>query len=122
MNALAAADLGAVLQLVPVQRAGFALLLAAIGLPVIGVVIVGLDIMPVRFAMMHVALLGIAVGLLTRAQGVRIRVPGGQGSAVPEDQSTGRGVGVGPGRESAGGGRGCRPVRLARASLGPASR
>ncbi|MFJ3901657.1 metal ABC transporter permease [Streptomyces sp. NPDC090025] len=53
------------LQLLPVQRAGFALLLAAVALPVIGVVIVGLDIMPVRFAMMHVALLGIAVGLLT---------------------------------------------------------
>ncbi|MFE3068088.1 metal ABC transporter permease [Streptomyces sp. NPDC059247] len=65
MNALATADLGAVLQLVPVQRAGLALFLAAVGLPVIGVVIVGLDIMPVRFAMMHVALLGVAVGLLT---------------------------------------------------------
>ncbi|MFE9043486.1 metal ABC transporter permease [Streptomyces sp. NPDC007818] len=65
MTALAAADLGALLQLVPVQRAGVALLLAAVGLPVIGVVIVGLDIMPVRFAMMHVALLGVAVGLLT---------------------------------------------------------
>ncbi|CAM5641680.1 hypothetical protein STANM337S_06349 [Streptomyces tanashiensis] len=65
MNTLAGADLGAMLQLVPVQRAGVALLLAAVGLPVIGVVIVGLDIMPVRFAMMHVALLGIAVGLLT---------------------------------------------------------
>ena len=65
MNALAGADLGAVVQLVPVQRAGVALLLAAVALPVIGVVIVGLDIMPVRFAMMHVALLGIAVGLLT---------------------------------------------------------
>ncbi|MFF8833472.1 metal ABC transporter permease [Streptomyces sp. NPDC015131] len=62
---LATADVGALLQLVPVQRAAFALLLAAVGLPVIGVVIVGLDIMPVRFAMMHVALLGIAVGLLT---------------------------------------------------------
>ncbi|MEU9703356.1 metal ABC transporter permease [Streptomyces sp. NPDC047981] len=60
-----AADVGELLRLLPVQRAGFALLLAAIGLPVIGVVIVGLDIMPVRFAMMHVALLGIAVGLLT---------------------------------------------------------
>ncbi|MFF2023078.1 metal ABC transporter permease [Streptomyces sp. NPDC058171] len=60
-----AADVGALLQLVPVQRAGFALLLASVGLPVIGVVIVGLDIMPVRFAMMHVALLGIAVGLMT---------------------------------------------------------
>ncbi|OEU86914.1 ABC transporter [Streptomyces abyssalis] len=59
------ADVGALLQLVPVQRAALALLLAALGLPVIGVVIVGLDIMPVRFAMMHVALLGIAVGMLT---------------------------------------------------------
>ncbi|WP_171117110.1 metal ABC transporter permease [Streptomyces sp. Z423-1] len=65
MNAFAAADVGQLLQLAPVQRAGLALLLAAAGLPVIGVVIVGLDIMPVRFAMMHVALLGIAVGLLT---------------------------------------------------------
>ncbi|MFJ9829495.1 metal ABC transporter permease [Streptomyces sp. NPDC101160] len=65
MSTLAAADLGAMLQLVPVQRAGVALLLAAVGLPVIGVVIVGLDIMPVRFAMMHVALLGIAIGFLT---------------------------------------------------------
>ncbi|MEU2989718.1 metal ABC transporter permease [Streptomyces griseoincarnatus] len=65
MSVLAAADVGQLLQLVPVQRAGIALLVAAVGLPVIGVVIVGLDIMPVRFAMMHVALLGIAVGLLT---------------------------------------------------------
>ncbi|WP_223837660.1 metal ABC transporter permease [Streptomyces venezuelae] len=64
-TALATADVGALLQLVPVQRAGLGLLLAAIGLPVIGVVIVGLDIMPVRFAMMHVALFGIAVGLIT---------------------------------------------------------
>ncbi|MFK0234151.1 metal ABC transporter permease [Streptomyces vinaceus] len=64
-GALAGADLGELLQLPPVQRAGSALLLAAVGLPVIGVVIVGLDIMPVRFAMMHVALLGIAIGLLT---------------------------------------------------------
>ena len=62
---LATADIGALLQLVPVQRAGAALLLAAVGLPIVGVVIVGLDIMPVRVAMMHVALLGIAVGLLT---------------------------------------------------------
>ncbi|MEU0687382.1 metal ABC transporter permease [Streptomyces uncialis] len=62
---LATTDVGALLELLPVQRAGAALLLAAIGLPVIGVIIVGLDIMPVRFAMMHVALLGVAVGLLT---------------------------------------------------------
>ncbi|KMO95412.1 ABC transporter [Streptomyces roseus] len=64
-GALASAGLGELLGLPPVQRAGFALLLAAVGLPVVGVVIVGLDIMPVRFAMMHVALLGIAIGLLT---------------------------------------------------------
>ncbi|WP_218022237.1 metal ABC transporter permease [Nocardia amamiensis] len=48
-----------------VRRAGAALLVGSIGLPVIGVAIVGLDIIPVRFAMMHVALLGAAVGLLT---------------------------------------------------------
>ncbi|MFD9907604.1 metal ABC transporter permease [Streptomyces sp. NPDC059063] len=65
MTLLATADLGLMLELEPVRRAGFALLLAAVGLPIVGVVIVGLDIMPVRFAMMHVALLGIAVGLLT---------------------------------------------------------
>ncbi|REK90075.1 metal ABC transporter permease [Streptomyces inhibens] len=62
MNALD--QVGQLLQLVPVQRAGAGLLLSALGLPVVGVVIVGLDIMPVRFAMMHVALLGIALGQL----------------------------------------------------------
>ena len=51
--------------LVPVQRALVALILGAIGLPIVGVVIIGLDIMPVRFAMMHVALFGIAIGILT---------------------------------------------------------
>ncbi|MFJ5985882.1 metal ABC transporter permease [Lentzea sp. NPDC092896] len=53
------------LELAAVQRAAFALLLGAVALPIIGVVIIGLDIMPVRFAMMHIALLGIAIGLLT---------------------------------------------------------
>lgn len=53
------------LELAAVQRAAFALLLGAVALPIVGVVIIGLDIMPVRFAMMHIALLGIAVGLLT---------------------------------------------------------
>lgn len=48
-----------------VRYALVALLIGSIGLPIVGVVIIGLDIMPVRFAMMHVALLGIAVGLLT---------------------------------------------------------
>ncbi|MFI9271209.1 metal ABC transporter permease [Kitasatospora sp. NPDC052896] len=62
MNALE--QVGTLLQLLPVQRAAGGLLLAALGLPLVGVVIVGLDIMPVRFAMMHVALLGIAVGII----------------------------------------------------------
>lgn len=52
-------------QLASVRRALLALVLGAIGLPIVGVIIIGLDIMPVRFAMMHVALLGIAVGMLT---------------------------------------------------------
>lgn len=52
------------LQLVPVQRAILALAIAGASLPIAGVWIVGLNIVPVRFAMMHVALLGIALGLL----------------------------------------------------------
>jgi zinc transport system permease protein len=58
-------EFSALLDLPAVQWAGLALVLGAIGLPIVGVIIIGLDIMPVRFAMMHVALLGIAVGLLT---------------------------------------------------------
>ncbi|SIO89843.1 metal ABC transporter permease [Nocardiopsis sp. JB363] len=57
--------LTALLTMPAVQRAALGLFLGAVGLPLVGVIIVGLDIMPVRFAMMHVALLGIAVGLLT---------------------------------------------------------
>lgn len=52
------------LTLPAVQRSAIGLLIAAVGLPIVGVFIVGLDIIAVRFAMMHVALLGIAVGLL----------------------------------------------------------
>ncbi|MFY1692898.1 metal ABC transporter permease [Plantactinospora sp. WMMB782] len=52
------------LELPAVQRSAIGLLIAAVGLPIVGVFIVGLDIIAVRFAMMHVALLGIAVGLL----------------------------------------------------------
>lgn len=59
------AEMAELLGMEPVGRALLALLAATVALPVVGVVIVGLDIMPVRFAMMHVALLGIAVGLLT---------------------------------------------------------
>ncbi|GGJ83026.1 cation ABC transporter permease [Pilimelia anulata] len=52
------------LTLPAVQRSGLGLALASAGLPIVGVLIVGLDIIAVRFAVMHVALLGIAVGLL----------------------------------------------------------
>ncbi|MBM7775536.1 zinc transport system permease protein [Actinokineospora baliensis] len=58
-------DLAELLGLAAVQRAGLGLVLGAIALPPVGVVIVGLDIYPVRFAIMHVALLGAAVGMLT---------------------------------------------------------
>lgn len=58
-------SLEVLLALPSVRLAALALLLGSIALPIVGVFIVGLDIMPVRFAMMHVALLGIAVGLLT---------------------------------------------------------
>jgi len=47
-----------------VQNSAIALVIAAAGLPVVGVFIVGLDIIPVRFAIMHVALFGIAIGLV----------------------------------------------------------
>lgn len=52
------------LQLAPVQRAILALAIAGAAFPIVGVWVVGLNIVPVRFAMMHVALLGIALGLL----------------------------------------------------------
>lgn len=51
------------LALPAVQRSFVALAIASIGLPVAGVLVVGLDVIPVRFAVMHLALLGIALGL-----------------------------------------------------------
>lgn len=53
-----------VLQLPAVQRSAVALAVAAIGLPIVRVFVVGLDIITVRFVVMHLALLGIAIGLL----------------------------------------------------------
>lgn len=61
---LASASLGDLLELAAVQRSFIALVLASVGLPIAGVLIVGLDIITVRFAVMHLALLGIAIGLL----------------------------------------------------------
>lgn len=54
----------ALLQIAPVQRAAVALIITGAIFPIAGVWIIGLNIVPVRFAMMHVALLGIALGLL----------------------------------------------------------
>jgi zinc transport system permease protein len=52
------------LSLAPVQRGLAATLIAGAGLPIVGVWIIGLDVVPLRFAMMHVALLGVALGSL----------------------------------------------------------
>jgi zinc transport system permease protein len=57
-------DIAELLRLVPVQRGLAATLLAGAGLPIAGVWILGLDLVPLRFAMMHVALLGVALGML----------------------------------------------------------
>lgn len=62
------------LRLLPVQRAIVALFIAGLAFPVIGVFIVGLNIVAVRFAMMHVALLGIALGLLIGVEPTAIAV------------------------------------------------
>ncbi len=53
------------LSLAAVQRSAIGLLIGAVSLPMVGVFIVGLDIVAVRFAVMQVVLLGIAVGLFT---------------------------------------------------------
>ncbi len=46
-----------------VRRSVIGLMVAGVSLPIIGVFIVGLDVITVRFAVMHVALFGIALGL-----------------------------------------------------------
>ncbi len=51
--------------LAPVQRGFVATILTGITLPIVGVAIVALGIYPLRFTMMHVALLGLAIGQLT---------------------------------------------------------
>ncbi len=60
---LLAADLVDLLSLPVVQRSAVALVVAGTFLPLIGVLIIGFDILTVRFAVMHVALLGLALGL-----------------------------------------------------------
>lgn len=65
MNAvLATTDVWALFELPVVQRSALALFIASIGLPIVGVLMIGLDVIPVRFAVMHTALLGVALGLV----------------------------------------------------------
>lgn len=57
-------EASAVLSLPAIQRAVVALLITGTTMPVVGVFIIGLDIITARFAMMHVALLGVGLGLI----------------------------------------------------------
>lgn len=59
-------------QLAPVQRGFAATLMAGAGLPIAGVWMLGLDLIPLRFAMMHVALLGLALGTLLQLEPVLV--------------------------------------------------
>jgi zinc transport system permease protein len=58
-----AVSLGELLSLPVIQRSGAGLMVAGTFMPVVGVLIIGFDILTVRFAVMHVALLGLALGL-----------------------------------------------------------
>lgn len=51
------------LSLPSVRRSAVALGFAGVSMPVVGVLIIGLDVITVRFAVMHMALFGTAVGL-----------------------------------------------------------
>lgn len=64
MFAVETYDVWELLQLPAVHRSAIALLVASVGLPVVGVLMIGLEIIPARFAMMHTALLGVALGLV----------------------------------------------------------
>jgi zinc transport system permease protein len=48
------------------QHALVAILFAGVAFPLIGVFIISLNLIPLRFAMMHIALLGGAVGLFLK--------------------------------------------------------
>ena len=51
------------LALPSVRRSAYALAFAGVSMPVVGVFIIGLDVITVRFAVMHMALFGTALGL-----------------------------------------------------------
>ncbi len=61
---MSAAELLDLIALAPVQRGLLAILVCGVGMPIVGVFIVGLDILTARFALMHTALLGAALALL----------------------------------------------------------
>jgi zinc transport system permease protein len=48
------------------QHAIIAILFAGVAFPMIGVFIISLNLVPLRFAMMHIALLGGAIGLFMK--------------------------------------------------------
>ncbi len=56
------ADFMSLMSLPPIERGFLALIVSGLGLPLVGVFIVGLNIYPLRFTIMHVALLGVALG------------------------------------------------------------
>ena len=51
------------LALPSVQRSLIALIIGGIAMPIVGVFIIGLDVITVRFAVMHMALFGTALGM-----------------------------------------------------------
>ena len=51
------------LALPSVRRSAWALAAAGVSMPIVGVFIIGLDVITVRFAVMHMALFGTALGL-----------------------------------------------------------
>lgn len=67
-----------------VQRSAIGLLVAGCSLPVVGVFIIGLDVITVRFAVMHVALLGVALGMWAgvEAQAVALGLCAVMGAAL----------------------------------------
>lgn len=71
---IASVPLSDLLELAAVQRSFVAVVIASVGLPIAGVLIVGLDIITVRFAVMHLALLGIAIGLFVGVDPVLVAV------------------------------------------------
>lgn len=67
-------DLAALFALPPVQRGFAGSLIAGAGLPIAGLWLLGLNLIPFRFAIMHVALLGVTLGMLAGVAPVAVAV------------------------------------------------